>query len=72
MNNAQLKRYKAPVITVVEIEAGGCLLDVSQIHVVNKPADESDVLSKRHFEFDLWADDDIDSQDDGIKLTILL
>lgn len=72
MNNAQLKRYKAPVITVVEIEAGGCLLDVSQIPVVNKPADESDVLSKRHFEFDLWADDDIDSQDDGIKLTILL
>ena len=34
MNNAQLKKYKAPVITVVEIEAGGCLLDVSQIHVV--------------------------------------
>lgn len=72
MNNAQLKRYNAPVITVVEIEALGCLLDVSQIPVVNKPADESDVLSKRHFEFDLWADDDIDSQDDGIKLTILL
>lgn len=66
MNNAQLKRYKTPVITVVEIEAEGCLLDVSQIPVVNKPADESDVLSKRHFEFDLWADDDIDSQDDDV------
>lgn len=71
MNNAQLKRYKIPVITVVEIEAGECLLDVSQIPVVNKPADESDVLSKRHFDFDLWADDDIDSQDDDIKLTKL-
>lgn len=71
MNNAQLKRYKIPVITVVEIETGECLLDVSQIPVVNKPADESDILSKRHFEFDLWADDDIDSQDDDIKLTKL-
>ena len=66
MNNVQLKRYKTPVITVVEIEAEGCLLDVSQIPVVNNPADESGVLSKRHFEFDLWADDDIDSQDDDI------
>lgn len=66
MNNVQLKRYKTPVITVVEIEAEGCLLDVSQIPVVNRPADESGVLSKRHFEFDLWADDDIDLQDDDI------
>lgn len=66
MNDVQLKRYMTPVITVVEIEAEGCLLDVSQIPVVNKPADESDVLSKRHFEFDLWSDDDIDSQDDDI------
>ena len=66
MNDVQLKRYMTPVITVVEIETEWCLLDVSQIPVVNKPADKSDVLSKRHFQFDLWADDDIDSQDDDL------
>lgn len=62
----QLKEYEAPSINLLKLDTEGCLLDFStQIPVVNKPADKTDVLSKQHFEFNLWSDDE-DMQDEDI------
>lgn len=65
MKNIISKNYERPTITVVKMKTEGCLLDFStQVPVINKPADRTDVLSKRNFEFDLWATDDEELQDD--------
>lgn len=64
MKTRKLNKYIVPTISTVKMHIENEFLESSiHINVSDSPADKTDILSKKHFDIDLWTTEDEETID---------